>query len=245
MTIMNFKTFYFGILVLALFLGCQKNDDSISPEIELQNEPPLSFNLLDVADNSTNVDVLPTLSWESAKNPAGSEVTYDLHLGKEQNPTNLYRSGITETTFNIDERLNLLADYYWKVVARDTDGMTSQSGVRKFTTRNLKIPAEPFVDNAGFAPRHRHSATVFDNKLWVSNVSSIAAENLRNDVWYRSNGEDWFEAKPSQVFPKRAQRSSVFFKSKLWVINGSEVADVWSFEDPSYNNKTKGNGLDQ
>lgn len=33
MAIMNFKTFYFGILVLALFLGCQKNDDSISPEI--------------------------------------------------------------------------------------------------------------------------------------------------------------------------------------------------------------------
>ncbi len=225
---------YMAILVCIAY-GCNKNDDSVSPEIALQNEPPLSFNLIDVADNTTNVDVMPTLTWESAKNPDGSDVTYDIYLGKEINPTNLHQSSITETFFEISERLNLITDYYWKVVASDTQGKTSQSAIHKFTTRNLKIPSAPLTEDTGFAARNRHSSTVFDDKVWViAGSSGAGANNLRSDVWFSSNGLEWKEATAEAEFPKRNVHSAVAFDNKLWIIGGYDgdfANDVWYSDD--------------
>ena len=89
------KTNYIHILIGLLYLtGCNKSDDSTWQQNELQNEPPLSFDLVDVPDGAEDVDVTPTLTWESAKNPKGGNVTYDLYLGTETNPTTPYESGI-------------------------------------------------------------------------------------------------------------------------------------------------------
>lgn len=222
------------VFICISWLGCNKNDDSVTSEIALKNEPPVSFSLMEVPDGAPDVDVAPILKWESAKNPKGSEITYDLYLGKEINPQIIYKSDISDTSYQITERLNLLTDYYWKVVATDTDGMTSQSSVQRFRTRNLNIPEEPLVDNTFFAPRSRHSTTVFDNKLWVTAGSSSAAENLRNDVWYSEDGIEWTEATAEAQFPKRNIHSAVAFDNKLWIIGGYDgdyANDVWFSAD--------------
>lgn len=229
------KSIFFLIVFIGItVVSCKKNDDNIVQQITLQNEPPLSFGLIDAVDNAADIDVLPILSWESAKNPKGSEITYDLYLGKETNPQAKYKTDISDTSYQITERLNLLTEYYWKVVATDTDGMTSQSGVHKFTTRNLNIPTAPFVGDAGFTPRHRHSVTVFDNKLWVTAGSSSAAENLRNDVWYSEDGIEWTEATAEGEFPKRNIHAAIAFDDKLWIIGGYDgdyANDVWFTND--------------
>lgn len=222
------------ILLAALIMSCSTNDDRAPLNISPENEPPLSFNLIEVADDAMEVDLTPSLSWASAENPQGTEVTYALFLGEEKNPTTLYRGGIDTNTLEVQEQLKLLTLYYWKVVATDGNGKTSQSNIQKFTTRNLNIPEEPLVNDAGFAPRSRHSTTVFDNKLWVTAGSSSAAENLRNDVWYSEDGIEWTEATAEAQFPKRNFHSPVAFDNKLWVIGGYDgdfANDVWSSAD--------------
>lgn len=224
---------------LLILLACNKNDDSVSPEIELQNEPPLSFNLVDVPDGATDVDVLPTLSWESAKNPEGTEVTYDLYLGKETNPTNLLQSGISETSYQIDERLNLISDYYWKVVARDANGQSSQSAIYKFSTRNIKIAEEPIVAEAPFSSRSGHSAIVYENKLWMIAGSAASPGDFgsirQNDVWSSPDGINWTEITASAPFSARNNHTSVVFDNRVWVIGGFRgdgyFNDVWHSDD--------------
>ncbi len=230
---MKTKHIILAICGMAL-VGCNKNDDSVSPETELQNEPPLSFNLVDVPDGATDVDLLPTLSWESAKNPKGGEVTYDLYLGKEMNPTNLYQSGISGTSFQIEERLNLISDHYWKVVAKDVNEQSSKSDIQKFTTRNLAMPEEPLIPEAEFKPRTGHTSVVFNNKLWV--IGGYSNEALRmNDVWYSADGANWTSANLSAAFSKRLGHASVVFDDKLWVIGGLTEEgyknDIWYSSD--------------
>ncbi len=216
---------------LLIMLGCNKNDDSVPPEIELQNEPPLSFNLMEVPDGATDVDVLPTLSWESAKNSKGGEVTYDLYLGKETNPTNLDQSGISGTSFQIDERLNLISDYYWKVVATDADGQVSQSPIHKFTTRDLEVPRNPFIESAGFPARWGHTSVTFDGKLWVIGGSN---GGFSNDIWQSADGVNWEEVVAEGHFSGRRRHASAVFDGKLWVVGGQTDFDPAISKKSSY-----------
>ena len=225
---------FLGLILATIIMGCSKQNNSTLPESLLGNEPPLSFNLIDVVDNATNVDVLPTLSWESAKNPEGSEVTYDLYLGKETNPTTVYKSDISETSFQIEERLNLISDYYWKVVAKDVDGQVTQSSINKFTTRNLNVPDNPLLANAPFEDRWNHNAIIFNDKIWIIGGRTSKVEN---DVWYSIDGVKWIEATSAAQFPPRTEYATVVFDNKMWVIGGIALGgigrknDVWYSSD--------------
>ena len=238
---------FFGVLCFIFSISCNKNDDSVSPEIKLQNEPPLSFNLLEVADGTTEVDVLPTLSWESAKNPEGGEVTYDLYLGKEANPTNLYQGTISETSFQIEEGLDLVSEYHWKVVAKDAEGQTSQSGINSFTTRNLMIPEQPVQANTKFPDRISHTCLSFNDQLWVLG-GTIFFGQAYNDVWSSDNGIDWNEVGSNILINTKRNHTSVVYDNKMWILGGwtkppgedSFVShDVWSSNDGvTWNNMT-------
>ena len=226
-----------SLCLLSMAIGCNKNDDSVLPEIELQNEPPLSFDLIDIADNSTNVDMLPTLSWESAKNPKGTNVTYDLYFGKETNPTTVYQNGITETSFQINDSLSLITDYYWKVVAKDTDGKISQSPINTFTTRYYQIPDEPLFP-WGFDPSLSHATTVFDNRIWVTggyngDVTGAVSSTSNGSIYTYHDSSGGFMG-----FGKRYFHQMLTYDNKMWVIGGRTLLgpsaikeDIWSSEN--------------
>ena len=231
-------TYAFLLLLLFSLQSCNTNDDGAPPEIELQNEPPLSFNLLNVSNNATEVDLTPTLSWESAKNPAGSEVTYDLYLGTEKNPSNLYQLGITETSVEIKERLDLITEYYWKVVATDPEGKKSQSPIQKFTTRYYVIPDEPLFAEGGFGARFDHANTVFNNRIWLTGGTE---EEVNEDVISTPDGLAYTFHHESGGFigyDERFSHEMLTYDNKLWVISGRQLfgpsavkEDVWYSED--------------
>lgn len=235
------------ITVLFLTTGCNKNDDSTPQEIGLQNGPPLSFNLLEVPDGATEVDVTPTLSWESAKNPEGGEVTYDLYLGKGVNPTTLFQSGISNTSYEIEERLNLISDYYWKVVAKDAEGQTSQSSIHSFTTRNLKFPEQPVQTTSGFPLRINHTSLSFNNKIWILSGNEYEGQGY-DDVWSSEDGSVWSEAGNDVLFRSKFGHTSVVYDNKMWILGGYAINeeddtfithDVWSSSDGlTWNNMT-------
>ncbi len=233
-TAMKYIIELFCIFLLALFFGCQKNEDSSPMEIPSPSEPPLSFSLLEVADDATNVSLLPVLSWQSAENPEGTGVTYDLYLGTALNPSTLYESDINGTSIALVEKLNLLTEYRWKVIAKDAQGKTSQSPIQKFTTRNLNHPETPITTAAGFTPRSRHSTAVFDDRLWLIG-GRTGALDFSNEVWSSEDGEDWVLRANNPGFSERWGHTTVVFDNKLWVIAGfqdfSFVNDVWYSED--------------
>ncbi|WP_289061122.1 hypothetical protein [uncultured Zobellia sp.] len=108
------STFYL-VLLLGMFLlnaACSKDDGPEAPppaaeeqpkeeenpseeEEEEEEEPanlaPEPFNLIGVTDGAVGVDVYPTFSWQTATDPDGDAITYDLYLGKEEDSTELYR----------------------------------------------------------------------------------------------------------------------------------------------------------
>lgn len=230
------KTFYVFMVMTLCFTSCKK-DDSPSDIVQVGG-PPLSFDLLEVPLNATEVGLNPTLSWESAKNPAAGDVTYELYLGTEPDPTFLFEGGISETSFEVQDRLHLITDYYWKVVARDATGKTSQSPTHKFTTRYYKFPDAPEAASADFSPRYGHSSAVFQDKIWVFGGREPGNE-YKDDVWYSTNGIDWTMAVQTAGFPKGWGHSTTVFDNKLWYIgaigggsfSNNTKSEIWNSSD--------------
>lgn len=98
------------------------------------------------------------------------------------------------------------------------------------------------TDAAPFSARIGHVSVVFDNKLWVigGDDEVITDEwwqtNLKNDVWYSSDGMSWTEATNAAQFSTRIDPTSVVFDGKIWIIGGYEgdatyKNDVWYSSD--------------
>ncbi|WP_394747905.1 Kelch repeat-containing protein [Spongiimicrobium salis] len=96
--------------------------------------------------------------------------------------------------------------------------------------------------NAPFGPREGHTTVVFDDKLWViggyQNIlkNGVWQSQYYNDVWYSSNGFDWFLATPDAKFSPRRNHSSVSDGKAMWTMagNGNNYTyfnDVWRSED--------------
>jgi len=64
------------VFSLILTLSCGSDDNSSLPD----NRAPNSFLLLQVPDNETNVVLIPHLTWESAIDPDGDSVSYNVLL---------------------------------------------------------------------------------------------------------------------------------------------------------------------
>lgn len=219
-----------GMCICLLTLGCKKDDED--PQVLfLRNEPPLSFDLLDEPDGAENVDVTPTLSWESAKNPKGGEVTYDLYLDENVDPSSLIVSGITDTSFELPERLHLLTDYYWKVVAKDVDGKNSQSAIHKFSTRTLNYPTEPDVVEAEFLARRDANLVAFKDKLWI--LGGMNDYEVVKDIWSSDNGLDWVLINANADFVSGDGNTAFVFEDKLWVISRPKDGQntIWNSRD--------------
>ncbi len=73
-----------------------------------------------------------TLQW-TCTDPENDPLTYDVYLGTNANPP-LLESGVLGITYTPDP-LAHLTKYFWKVVAHDTQGNTSESPVWNFTTK--------------------------------------------------------------------------------------------------------------
>ncbi len=204
------------------------NDD------EPANRTPETFNLIDVTNGTTGVGLLPNFTWAPTTDPDGDPVTYDLYLDSNENPTTLFAGDISTTSYQAEERLSLINQYYWKVVAKDNKGNATESeDTYSFTTRNLNFPNTSVTANAAFSGRSSHTTAVFDNKLWV--IGGYDG-NRKNDVWFSADGSTWTQATNNAAFSERHFHTTTVFDNKLWVIggfDGNRKNDVWYSTDGS------------
>ncbi len=218
-------------LFLALF-SCQSDNSGEVPETP-ENKAPKNFSLLTIADNSTDVDLLASFTWDTAVDPEQDTVRYQFLLDENENPTTIISEGLDTPNYTLTEKLNTDTTYYWKVVAKDTEGNTTESGTAAFTTRGLVLSVTTVQESAAFSARSRHTTLVFDNKLWV------IAGDYKNDVWSSTDGIIWNLATENAGFPGREFHTSLVFDNKMWVIggqiitdsNGLALNDVWSSSD--------------
>ena len=215
------------VILIGTAMACSKNDGG--QESETQNKPPETFSLLQVDDNSINVEVKPTFTWEQASDPNGDAVRYDLYLDTDSEPVTIVASGLSETTFSYPVRLTMAEDYYWKVVASDGKGGVTTSATNIFSTRNVTDGTEA-VRNAAFSNRLGHTSVIFADKLWV--IGGFGTNLLGyNDVWQSNLGANWSEVTDSAQFIPRSLHTSVVFDNKIWIIGGvrigSDFNDVW------------------
>ncbi len=222
------KTIALLVLLITVLSACNKDNNKPT------NQAPEAFSLVGVSDGESNVDVMPNFSWTAAIGPDGAPVTYDLYIDSNENPTTLFAGDIVATSYQLQEPLSLTNQYYWKVVAKDNNGGSTESDATYgFTTRNLNFPNTPAIANAPFGGKLDHTTVVFDNKLWVIGGSD-GFLSYKNDVWYSENGSTWKKATENAAFSERYRHTTVVFDNKLWVIggwDGDNKNDVWNSAD--------------
>jgi hypothetical protein len=84
-------------------------------------------------DNSTNQDLIITLSWQSS-DPDGDPLTFDVYIDTISYPTILIASDISSFSYQISDALLPFTTYYWKIVANDNHGNSSTGDIWQFTT---------------------------------------------------------------------------------------------------------------
>jgi hypothetical protein len=161
------------LFMLAIFtlLGSCGNDSGeiVNPPSPIpQSLAPSSFGLTSVSNGAINIDVEPTFNWAVATDPDGDTVTYDFYLDTNEDPSIRLVSNISGTNYEVQNRLNLVNQYYWKVIAKHSKrNTTSSNNIFSFTARNLNFPSAPITANAEFSKRTIHTTTIFDDKIWL------------------------------------------------------------------------------
>lgn len=129
------------VLTIAIILtlsGCGINDDENGEVITTpDNRPPNSFSLLTVSSGADGVELKPTLVWEVATDPDNDPVTYDLVMDNNTSPNTLIASNLDETEFTFNSSIQSSEVYYWKVIAKDNHGKSTESSIFSFTTIDL------------------------------------------------------------------------------------------------------------
>jgi hypothetical protein len=96
------------------------------------SNPPSIPNLLNPSNGSANIPLNEVLKWNKSLDPEGDIVTYNVLFGTDATPTTSVSSAKTDTIFAPTLVSNTL--YYWKIIATDATGLTSESVISSFTT---------------------------------------------------------------------------------------------------------------
>ena len=126
-----------------------------------ENSTPEEFTLLDPLDNSVLENLNPQFCWESSTDQDLYDVlNYKIHLGENVNDISVIYEG-PHLDYCFDETSNLVVDnttYYWKVIAEDLSGATTENtgGFHSFRVNTANDPPGEFDL---LAPEHNSMIT--------------------------------------------------------------------------------------
>jgi len=120
------------------------------------SEPPYVPSPIYPPDNSTGVEMNPSLSWNGG-DPDGEQVYYTVYFGTNSSNMSVLAENITSTSLSLHS-LSPFTRYYWKIMARDESGMYSMGGPWTFLTRDVESPELTIV-------------SPMENTLYISNFT--------------------------------------------------------------------------
>ena len=166
------------------------------------NDPPEAFNLTSPTPGSEVATLTPVLSWTNSSDRDEDTITYSVKVYANAALSEL----VTEvadlsadpsgsTSWTPPQALTNHAQYYWRVIARDANGATTQTAARAFTVNTGNAaPSEPVL----VSPAAGSESTSPSTTLVIQN-SSDADEDLLTYV---------FEVDTVNTFDSADKRSS-------------------------------------
>lgn len=166
------------------------------------NDPPDAFNLTAPVPGSEVATLTPVLSWTNSSDRDGDTVSYRVQVYRNAGLTEL----VTEvgdlpadpsgtTAWTLPQALTNHGQYFWRVVARDANGATTQTAARSFTVNTGNAaPTAPVI----VSPAVGGESTTPNTTLVVQN-SSDADNDLLTYV---------FEVDTVNTFDSADKRSS-------------------------------------
>ncbi|MCX6665644.1 MAG: right-handed parallel beta-helix repeat-containing protein, partial [Euryarchaeota archaeon] len=138
--IMNFNTLYYWKIVAWDNHGASTAGPIWNFTTSINN-PPNASGSPSPANSSTNVPIIQTLSWTGG-DPDGDTVKYDVYFGMNTTPS-MAVNNQSELSYG---PLTLLyyKTYYWRIVAWDNHGASTNGSLWHFTT---KRPTTVYVDD--------------------------------------------------------------------------------------------------
>ena len=162
------------LFVLAGMLSmqsCQK-DNSTYTVFHAFTDPvataPLDASTINITGTTTD------LKWAST-NADGDPILCDVYFGTSAKPA-LYKAGFNALTLNVPVTQGLT--YYWKVVMKDKNGITSTSPVFSFTVFE---PIGIFVGN--FTADEPAEAYTYDISFAKTSANTLQTDNYWNSAW--------------------------------------------------------------
>ncbi len=141
------------------------------------NSAPAPPSLVSPYDGEISVPLQTYLNW-SGYDLDGNLVEYDVYLGITSSPP-LIAAGVTQESY-LAENLNPLAQYYWRVVARDAFGFETTGALWRFTTRPSNSP--PIAPHSP-SPAHGEQLVLPNaNLAWGS--GDIDGDPIVYDVYF-------------------------------------------------------------
>ncbi|MEX0274185.1 MAG: hypothetical protein AB3N16_07405 [Flavobacteriaceae bacterium] len=106
------------------------------------NQAPNAFALVSPANETTTENVSGfLLDWEDVVDPENDAIIYNLLIGDEEDIFYLEASNLTDSQFTITDQLEQYNTiFYWKVLAKDSYGNTTESSVFTFKTPLSPLP---------------------------------------------------------------------------------------------------------
>lgn len=168
------------------------------------NDPPQAFNLTAPVSGSEVATLTPALSWNNSADVDGDAITYSVRVYRNAGLSdlvtevaNLPADPTGTTVWTVPQALTNHGQYYWRVVATDAHGATTQTSARSFAvnTGNAAPTApmlvSPAVGGESTAPNTTlvvQNSTDADNDL-LTYVFELDTVNTFDSADKRTSGQ--------------------------------------------------------
>ena len=185
------------------------------------NNPPYEPGSPSPINGSTNVSVDTDISWTGGDPDTDDTVTYDIYFGTDQIPP-LFASDQTQTTYDVGT-LAYNTSYYWKIVAEDNIGVSTEGPEWSFTTEcnTPGIPALP-------SPANSSTMVFVDADLDWSNCANASLY----DVYFGTSATPTYlgnTSNSSYQLPQLNNSTKYYWRVVAKNGCGSTNGSIWSF----------------
>ena len=133
--------YYWNVIAMDAHGGIAQSEDAFF-WTDLAPEPPGTFALLSPLDDASGLSPLPVFEWEVAEDPDPMDyATYTLEVATDESFSQIVSTTQTNTSvgFEMTEGLGDDTEYWWRVIATDSDDLSTVSGTFKFTVGVVSV----------------------------------------------------------------------------------------------------------
>lgn len=123
------------------------------------NNPPYEPTNPYPGDGGTDISINADLSWTGGDPDPGDTVTYDVYFGTTNPPPQVVW-GQSSTSYEPDT-MSYYTHYYWKIIATDNHGASTESNLWDFTTEIDSNNEPPILYDASVFPTSGHISNEF------------------------------------------------------------------------------------